>query len=124
MKIIVNTINHKRQKYPTSGNWFYKGKTLCIEVSKLSDERYEQLIVVHELLEAILCKQAKIKESLVTKFDIKYEKNRKPGDKSEPGDDKKAPYYQEHQFSTSVERLLANWLKVNWEKYEQEVNSL
>ena len=78
---------------------------------------------MHEAIEAYLCKQAGISQVAVDRFDQAYERRRKPGDDSEPGDDPKPPYHKEHMFASKVERMLANKLGVNWSAYDREVSS-
>jgi hypothetical protein len=39
------------------------------------------------------------------------------------GEDSKAPYYRQHQIATTVERLLAVELGVDWGAYDREVSS-
>jgi len=90
----------------------------------MSDGRYEQLVALHEQIEAELCDEAGIDEDKVTEFDKQYEADRRPGDVSEPGDSKSAPYYKQHQIATAIEKLLAVELGVNWQDYEREVNGL
>jgi hypothetical protein len=57
MKIVIETIPHLDQRYKTCGDWFYEGEDLHIKVSDLKDWKKEATIAVHELVEAILCKQ-------------------------------------------------------------------
>jgi hypothetical protein len=89
----------------------------------MSDQRYEFLVGMHEAIEAYLCKQAGISQAAVDRFDQAYERRRKPGDDSEPGDNPKAPYHKEHTFATKVERMLADQLGVHWNAYGCEVSS-
>ena len=124
MKIIVETIPHHKQRYPTVGDWEWQGDNLFIRVSELGDWRYEMLVAFHEIAESLICKQRGIPESVVNEFDIEYERNRPEGDLSEPGDDVCAPYYHEHQFSTCVERLLCRELGVDWKQYDQAIGEL
>ena len=124
MKIRIDSIPHGRQRYPTVGDWFYRGDTLVVRVSKMSDPRYEQLVALHELVEVLLCKKRGITQKSVDAFDKAFEKARKPGNVDEPGDDPKAPYRKEHFFATNVERLMAAELGVDWNKYAVEVESL
>ena len=125
MKINILTIPHKEQRYDTCGDyWEDASHALHIRISHLPDPRYEQLILIHELVEYFLLKIAKIPISKVDLFDIKFEKNRKEGDLSEPGDDPKAPYYHQHQIATIVERLCAHFFKVDWSAYENAVLEL
>ena len=121
MKIIIETIAHKRQRYPTVGDWFYKRGVLHIRVSKLCCCRREALIAVHELVEALLCRGANISERSVTAFDKKL---LKAGGTMEPGDHVLAPYQRQHCIATGIERLLAAELGVYWADYEKELEHL
>jgi hypothetical protein len=54
-----------------------------------------------------------------------FEKARESGRVSgEPGDAPDSPYRREHFFATSLERLLAAELGVDWAVYEAHVDSL
>lgn len=81
------------------------------------------MIAVHELIEVLLCKAAGVTQEDVDKFDLNFEKKRKKGDDSEPGDDPKAPYYKQHKFATKIERLLCKELGENWNWYETDINN-
>jgi hypothetical protein len=125
MKIIIETIPHQQQRYPTVGDWIFdKDGTLHITVSDMGDDRYEFLVGVHEAVEAFLCRHRGISEESITEFDIKFEKNRQYNDISEPGDNPLAPYRKEHFFATSIERLIAAELKVDWFVYDETVVNL
>jgi hypothetical protein len=84
----------------------------------------EACIVIHELVEAILCKHKAISTTQVDAFDMEFERSRPAGDDSEPGDDPQAPYYHEHQIATAVERILAVHLGVKWPEYGVKCASL
>ena len=117
LKIVIETVDH--QRYPTAGDWQLKPDGLHILVSRMSDQRYEFLVGMHEAIEAYLCKQVGISQAAVDRFDQAYERRRKPGDHSEPGDDPQAPYHKEHM----VERMLDDQLNVNWGAYDRAVSS-
>lgn len=128
-KIDVKIIPHREQRYETVGDWFYNpaNRTLWIRVSDLGDWRYNFLVAFHEQAEAVLCIHREVNEKDVTAFDIAYEVERKKGNpknQGEPGDHYLAPYRKEHFFATSVERLMAAELGVNWEEYDKAVSSL
>ena len=54
----------------------------------MTDRRYELLVALHELVEALLCKEAGVSQERVDALDEAYEAKRLPDDKdSEPGDD-------------------------------------
>jgi hypothetical protein len=128
MKTNIKVIPHKKQRYPTVGDWWWdKNNTLQIRVSEMSDPLFEQLVAFHELIVAQLCDQAGVTEEEVTAFDKDFERRRevyKWEDDREPGDDPAAPYYQQHQIASAYERLLAVTLGVNWQEYNKEVNAL
>lgn len=125
MKIVIETIPHAEQRYPTVGDWqFSPDGTLTIRVSAMSDWRHEVLVGLHETIEALLCKQAGVTEDAVDRFDMDYEEKRAEGDDSEPGDDPACPCYRQHQVATAMERVIASHLNVDWRKYEAEIYSL
>lgn len=123
-KIIFDVIPHKKQRYQTCGDYFEKGGDTHIRVSKMN-AKHEFLVLIHELIEWFLIKLKGISIKEIDAFDIQFEKDRLLGlVMGEPGDDPKAPYYDEHQFATLIEKLLAEKLRVNWVKYDEHVNSL
>lgn len=124
MRITIETIPHAEQRYPTVGDWQWRGDDLLIRVSEMGDWRYEAAVAVHELVEVLLCKRDGVTEAAVDAFDMAYEKARQPGDESEPGDDPACPYARQHCFATAVERMLAAALGMSWLEYERKVESL
>lgn len=122
--IEVRTIPHNQQRYDTVGDWWTDEEGWHIRVSYLGNWRYNFLVAFHELLECAWCKQRGVSEAAVTFHDIGFEKNRRPGDLSEPGDDPRAPYRVGHQFASLVERFAAFALGVEWGAYEAAVNAL
>jgi hypothetical protein len=55
LHIVIDTIPHSRQRYPTVGDWqIDKAGNLHITVSKMSDQRYQFLIGMHDAIEACL----------------------------------------------------------------------
>lgn len=124
MNIVIETIPHGDQRYETVGDWWFGPDVLHIRVSAMGDWKKEALIAFHELAEALLCKDRDITDEQVTAFDRKFEANRQPDDNSEPGDDAAAPYRREHFFATTVERLLAAELGVDWQDYDYTIGEL
>lgn len=125
MKISVRTIPHKGQRYETVGDWWFDKKgDLQIRVSDMKNWKYELLVAIHEIIEVSLCKDRGITDAKVTSFDKMFEACRAPGNTDEPGDDPQAPYKKEHFFATSLERLLAAELNVDWGAYDKKVNEL
>lgn len=119
LHIHIKTIPDKEQRYDTVGDYQESADGVQhIMVSKMDDDRYEFLIALHELIESYLCKTRNISEAAIDTFDISYEKSRAIGDTiSEPGNDTAAPYHLEHMFATSIEKLMASELDVDWQTY-------
>jgi hypothetical protein len=127
MRILIDTIPHRDQRYPTAGDWqFERGlhkdeDQLVIHISDLGHYNMNFLLGVHELVEAVLCKHRDVSEAEVDRFDQDPEREREG---IEPGDNMAAPYFAEHQFASGIERLLAAELGVNWVEYERRVDAL
>ncbi len=119
INIRIGTVAHSHQRYDTVGDWHGNtpGNT-SIVVSELSDWRYEFLVGLHELVEATLCQARGVTDEAVTAFDKEY-----IGD-DEPGDDPRAPYFNEHMFATAVERMVASELGVSWDDYDAALKEL
>jgi len=123
--IVIKTIPHSEQRYPTCGDWFYgEDKSLQTRVSQMHDSRYEFLVALHELVEVKLCEWCGITQAAVDAFDMEYEQNRKEYDESEPGDSPRAPYRFQHCLATGVERTVAAVMGVDWSDYEATINAL
>lgn len=125
MKIVIETVPHKSQRYDTVGDWFRDPEgTLHIKVSEEIGDKAASLVALHELIEVLLCEDRGVTQIAVDKFDVEFEDEREPGNNDEPGDDPNAPYYKEHFFATSIERLMAAELNVDWKLYDDAINEL
>lgn len=125
MKICIDTIAHADQPYDSAG--YYETEEngdLTITVSKMENRDFEFLVAIHELVEAYLCQKRGITDGEITAFDVAFEDAREPGDLSEPGDSRDAPYQNEHNLATAVERMMCAALGVSWQDYEQAVQRL
>lgn len=128
MKIILETIYHCEQRYPTVGDYqTERDGTTHISVSKMGDRRYELLVGIHELIEHSLVKERGIDEASIDTFDLMFEEERREGlhsDTDEPGSDPRAPYHAEHEIASHIERVMAIHMGVDWNEYEKAVNAL
>jgi hypothetical protein len=119
MNITIQTIPHDQQRYPTVGDWVWvDDNNLQIRVSHLGDRRYEALVAVHELVEALLCREHGITTEAADAFDKAFE-----GD-GEPGAAADCPYHLEHFHATVIEMTLARSLGVDWDEYDNAVSAL
>lgn len=125
MKIKIRTISHEKQRYPTVGDYVERQDgTTIISVSDMGNEDYAFLVALHELIEAHLTKKRGIKEEDISEFDEVFESHRIEGNTDEPGDHVDAPYRKEHFFATSIERLVAGELGIEWNEYDNAINNL
>lgn len=124
MRIIIKSIPHASHRYPTCGDWWYDEGDLEIRVSEELPEKSQQLVVLHELAEVFMCAAAGVTQEQVDRFDMTYEENRKEGDDSEPGDHTDAPYFEQHQIATFLERLAAYQMGVSWVDHEASIVKL
>ena len=137
MKYDIKIIPHKEQQYETCGNWWFDNQSdpvsaetvLKIRVSKLGNEDYENLIVEHEMAEALLCLKRGINQKDVTAFDKTFEEARIKYPtlfgELEPGDHPLSPYRNEHTFAERmIEQPLAGALGVDWGEYTKACNEL
>ena len=122
----ISQVPHRKQRYETVGDWI-PGRPAQIRVSKMKDQRYVFLVALHEMIEYELCRMHGIKDNEVVAFDVNFEAERRlnlhPLD-AEPGDHPKAPYRDEHEFATMIEKVVAQKLGVRWSDYEKTILSL
>ena len=117
--INITTIKHEHQRYETVGDWQIGAfENINIKVSNMNNPTYEFLVGIHELIEAMLCKQYGITEEVVDSWDMDHLDSNDPG--SIPG----CPYYRQHFLATIIERMLADELEVDWDLYEEAIESL
>lgn len=98
--------------------WDEKGN-LQVQISPMSDWRREILLGIHEAVEAIVCKHTGVSQQAVDAFDKQYDLTHSTD--CNAGDDPLAPYHREDTLATSVERMLAYALNVQWGEYDAEL---
>lgn len=151
MKIDFQIIPHKRQRYETCGDWWVDTENVVqVRVSRLSDRKYEYLILIHELTEMFLelakrrtktqrpnriaerpsheereLQELRLLAESTDRFDKRYEASRPPDDnESEPGCEPDCPVYQGHMAASAIENIAAMVLEVNYNRYAEEVGAL
>jgi hypothetical protein len=148
--VAVETISHDEQLYDTCGDYWLETVDneptfLAVRVSDMGDWRFGFACAIHEQIEAAL-QVAKGKKDRSTEFDKLYEAAR-PQEfmvdpkawyelnatfgcdcritaDSEPGEDKHAPYHDEHMFADGIERLVLRELGADWGDYCAAVEKL
>lgn len=125
--INIQAIPHTNHRYPTVGDYWDAAESLEVRTSQMSDPRYEQLVIIHELVEIFLLQKRGLTLKDTDDFDIMFEKEReegKHGPDEEPGDDPRCPYRKEHRIAETIERMLAIAIEVDWSDYDKEVMGL
>lgn len=115
--IRIQTKPHSEQRYDTAGDWLASPTEITITVSEMPDKRYERLVAIHEVVEALLCRWLRISQEAVDAWD-------RASTADEPGDDPRAPYHECHVVAGVVERLAAKLLGVDWNDYSREIAEL
>lgn len=117
MRIIIEAIDHKDQRYDTSGDWYFDRSNgdlhIKVDGADVLDQDEAFLIALHELVEAKLCHKAGVTEGAVDAFDFKFEADRAAGkhsEEAEPGDHPDAPYRKEHRCAMLIEHMMAIFL--------------
>jgi hypothetical protein len=128
MKINIETIPHNFHRYPTLGDyWIDHDGVMQVRVSKMGDEMYEAMVIIHELVEFFLLRHRGVQEPDIMKYDIAFEKRielGEAGDNEEPGFAKDCPYRQEHTLAQGVEMIMCAAAGMSWSDYDKAVYSL
>jgi hypothetical protein len=110
----LQVVPQREQRYDTEGDWLWVDNTLQVRISREvgnDDPRYGLLLFIHEVVEALLCRSMGVTAAQVDTFDMLHHRDR------EPGELQCAPYHQQHLAAQAAERVLADELGVDWEKY-------
>lgn len=121
--ILIQFIDGIKQKYNTCGDYWTETDKLVIKISKQNLPKKNLLILIHEMIEWILCTDKGITDQEITDFDLQWEKDNPTGIENglEPGADINAPYYKQHFQAEIIERQLAALLNIDWQEYEQNL---
>ena len=106
------------------GDWMILEDGIRVLVfNELSGES-QLAVAIHELVEAYLCQRDGVTEQEVCDHDDIFEAERLKGkhdEFSEPGDDPRAPYREQHQAATHVERAVCHALGLDWNKHCESI---
>ena len=80
--------------------------------------RAEACVLVHELIELLLCRHRGISWASIDDFDMSHP------ELDDPGSCKRAPYHKEHVFATKVEKMLCALFSMNWTAYDQSFSKM
>lgn len=123
MKIVIEFIPGKTQRYPTVGDyWIDDDGNWQIRVSQMRDKRSEIAVALHELFEMGSVMHVGIPIEKIDEFDIKFEVERESGEHpvdSEPGDDPLAPYHRDHVNAEVAERIYCAHNELTWAEHSE-----
>lgn len=124
-RIIVDFIDKNEQRYSTAGDYYEDDNNIYIKITKQTNEDYEMLILLHELIEYHLTKKRGIPEQSILQYDLDWNETNKRGlcKSDEPGNEPGCIYAKEHRFAENLERLMALELEVDWFKYNDTIIS-
>lgn len=126
--LTVEVIPHADQRYKTPGDWIvYPSGDISVFVSDLGNWKFHALMGVHELVEALICREMGVTQEMVDAFDQVFEVGRANGlhaPDAEPGASTDAPYRVAHFVAETVERILAVAIGADWAEYGRRVESL
>jgi len=115
MKITLEVIPHEQQRLGAIGDWWFEQNgDLQVRVSDLGDDRYNFLVLRHEMDEAILCQQAGITTEMVD------EDQKNAADTDDPDSFSGYPgarLQKQHNDALAAEWIMSRLLGVDWESY-------
>jgi len=118
MRIEIKSIDPVAIRYETAGDWIpLDDGSMQVLVPEYGNENSAFLVALHELVEAWLCRVARIPEEDVSKFDIEHP------ELEEPGDSMEAPYHKQHVIATQIERDVCNAMGIDWQKHNDWVEA-
>ena len=106
---------YSEMRYPTAGDYFEKDDILHFEIADTGNELYNELILIHEMVERVMVKARGITDQQIDEFDMAHL------DSDDPGDEVDAPYRDEHCIATAVERMICGYLGISWREYDEAV---
>lgn len=123
MDIHATIIPREQHRPEVDGcDWYFDSKdNLNVLTSSLGDWRYDALLQIHELIEAVLCKHAGITQQQVDLFDQSFDVAHPNQPDLGAGDDPSAPYFRQHVIATACESIVAHELGVDWNAYNKEL---
>jgi len=133
LKINIRTKPIKKFRVEDVGDYYWiispvpEENVLKIVVAEMENQDYEFLVALHELIESYLLLKKGVSFEEVGKYDMKFLQEQKEGKRpknANAGDQKDCPYRKEHAFATKIEKILANYLKVDWKQYEKYLDNI
>ena len=127
MRIVIETVEPEAIRCRQLGDWRWNGDELIVYVNQeIPDAKSLILVGLHEMVEAILCKNYGITDEQVTAFDCQFEKERDAGMHAlhaENGNDERACYHQQHLEASAIEMMMCSVLGTTWDVHTANLES-
>lgn len=121
MNIAIHSVPQQRIRANQIGDWWsFGGGSFTIHALETLSPESQFAVIIHELVEAYLCRKRGVTDEVVSAFDEHYEAECKEGKHKpddEPGDDLRSPYRTEHMAATFVERAVCHVLGISWPEH-------
>jgi hypothetical protein len=123
MNVNIQVIPRQQMRPEVDGAdwWFDEHGDLQVRVCPMSDWRYEIALAFHEAFEGALCKNNGVTVAEVDRFDQEFDLTHPNEPDLNAGDDPKAPYRKEHNYSTIVDRLFIGACGLDFGEYDKEL---
>lgn len=128
-RVTMEVIPHEKQRLASNvGDYFIDAwNALHIRVSDTGNDDMNFLIQLHEFIEEHLTRRRGLTEPEIQAFDEQFEREKLDGlhpENAEAGFSKGCPYLREHMIATGIEMQLAGIMGIDWQDYEEKINSL
>lgn len=128
MKINIEFIPHRDQRYDTVGDWWLDDDdVLQIRASRM-DEPYSALVALHEIVEALvegirITGDLRVTRRMVEATD-QWDKHFGEFTQREPGYAPACPVYRGHMIASAVEHMVAMLVEIDYNDYEAKIADL
>lgn len=111
----------KCQRFETLGDWKrHSDGSYTIWLTEMADWRHTALVLLHELVELLICHHRDVASDDCDAFDREWENEIAQGlhgIEEEAGCDRRAPYHDGHMAGIVAEHLGAMMIGVDWDGY-------
>ena len=125
MQISITSVPQTSIRSKQAGDWsFTDSGDLMILVLETLPEKSQIAVAIHEMIEALKCRERGTSDVAVSQFDDQFlvECNEgKHGPADEPGDDPRSPYREEHRDATRVEKAVCKAIGLSWTDHDNNI---
>lgn len=130
LQFAVMTLPWKQlRSHPDIGDWIVNkdNSPAVICAADTGNDISNAAILLHEIIESLLCWLMKVKEEKVTAFDKMFFKEQEEGkhrEDDEPGYDPRCPYRIQHLVAERFERAFIEQAGMMWSQHEENCNKV